>query len=213
MTTNALTDGTLCRHRLNFSMDFLGVLSTVGVLGAFIAAFVFRRFLLDTSFRKLLLGLILTAFCLGTSTLLLITRVNHKLGIPDKAFMFSETIAQNVCTSIALMPIVNIAAKFAPKGGEGLLYSSIMCLSNLSEVLSQALGGWLTHVLHVSTTNFTNLWLLVLLCNLTTLIPLGFLAFVPKQLGKLVKPEGTDLFPHRKLYEESEGSTESTPIV
>ena len=54
-----------------------------------------------------------------------------------------------------------------------------MSVVNLSGLLSHELGALLTHQLGVTETDFSNLWLLVLITNLTTLLPLPLLGMLP----------------------------------
>lgn len=60
---------------------------------------------------------------------------------------------------------------------EGTLYALLMSTLNVGGVTSENLGGLLTWALGVSSHNFKNLWLLVLICNLTSLLPLPLLYY------------------------------------
>jgi len=54
-----------------------------------------------------------------------------------------------------------------------------MSISNLAGLLSHELGALMTHWLGVTEQEFGNLWLLVLLTNLSTLLPLPMLFLLP----------------------------------
>jgi hypothetical protein len=54
-----------------------------------------------------------------------------------------------------------------------------MSIFNLAGFLSQELGGILTSLLGVTETNFDRLWLLVILTNLSTLLPLPLINLLP----------------------------------
>ena len=55
-----------------------------------------------------------------------------------------------------------------------------MSIVNLASLLSHEFGAVLTHWLGVTETNFDNLWLLVTVTNLSTLLPLPLLFLLPK---------------------------------
>jgi hypothetical protein len=54
-----------------------------------------------------------------------------------------------------------------------------MSILNLSGLISHTLGALLTQWLRITQTNFDNLWILVIITNLSTLLPLPFLGWLP----------------------------------
>ncbi len=56
-----------------------------------------------------------------------------------------------------------------------------MSITNLAGLLSYEGGAILTHWLGITDRNFDNLWLLVVITNLSTLLPLPFLAWLPAE--------------------------------
>jgi hypothetical protein len=54
-----------------------------------------------------------------------------------------------------------------------------MSVLNVGEIFSNHFGGLLTWALGVTSTNFDNLWLLVVLCQLSSLAPLFLLHLIP----------------------------------
>jgi hypothetical protein len=77
------------------------------------------------------------------------------------------------------MPVLVLSARLCPAGIEATLFALLMSIWNLSGLLSQELGALLTSWLGVTETNFDKLWLLVIITNLSTLIPLPFLGWLP----------------------------------
>jgi len=80
---------------------------------------------------------------------------------------------------IAFMPVLVLSARLCPPGVEATLFALLMSIVNLAGLLSHELGAVLTHWLGVTETNFDHLWQLVLITNLTTLLPLPLLALLP----------------------------------
>jgi hypothetical protein len=82
---------------------------------------------------------------------------------------------------IAFMPILVLSARLCPPGVEATLFALLMSLMNLSGLLSNELGALLTHLLGVTETNFDKLWLLLVITNLSNLLPLPFLGWLPSK--------------------------------
>ena len=65
------------------------------------------------------------------------------------------------------------------QGLSATLFATLMSLLNGGSLLGQALGSALTAALGVTSDNFDNLALLVLLCTLSALLPLPLLRMLP----------------------------------
>ena len=59
------------------------------------------------------------------------------------------------------------------------MFAVLMALSNLAGVLSHESGAALMHWMGITETDFHRLWLLVLVTNLSTLLPLPLLHWLP----------------------------------
>ena len=84
-----------------------------------------------------------------------------------------------VVGQIAFMPVLVLAARLCPPGVEATLFALLMSVFNIAGAVSQELGAILTHWMGVTPENFENLWLLVLVTNLSTLLPLPFIGWLP----------------------------------
>ncbi len=82
---------------------------------------------------------------------------------------------------VSFMPILVLAARLCPPGVEATLFATLMSISNGASVTGGFLGAGLTRLLGVTSNNFQNLALLVLLCNLSSLLPLPFLGLLPSE--------------------------------
>jgi hypothetical protein len=80
---------------------------------------------------------------------------------------------------IAFMPVLVLSARLCPEGVEASLFALLMSIYNLAGLLSHELGALLTHWLGVTETNFDKLWLLVVITNASSLLPLPFLGWLP----------------------------------
>lgn len=79
------------------------------------------------------------------------------------------------------MPILVLAARICPEGIEATLFATLMSISNGAGVLGGAIGAWLTGALGISSEEFTNLPLLLLITNLSSLLVLPFLRLLPSE--------------------------------
>eukprot|EP00293_Proteomonas_sulcata_P010643 CAMPEP_0184300110 /NCGR_PEP_ID=MMETSP1049-20130417/10597_1 /TAXON_ID=77928 /ORGANISM="Proteomonas sulcata, Strain CCMP704" /LENGTH=90 /DNA_ID=CAMNT_0026610751 /DNA_START=191 /DNA_END=463 /DNA_ORIENTATION=+ len=78
------------------------------------------------------------------------------------------------------MPIIVLASRLCPEGMEGTMYALIMSINNLGGILGSQIGAVITEILGVSATNLDNFWLLVTICNASTLLPLVLISWIPK---------------------------------
>ncbi len=166
-------------NELGFAPEFLGRVRLVTSLASLIGIWIFQRFLKDVSFRKIFGWSIVISSALGMTTLLLVTHVNRTLGIDDHWFSLGDSLVLSVAGQIAFMPVLVLSARLCPLGVEATLFALLMSVVNLAGLLSHELGALLTHQLGITETNFENLWLLVLLTNLSTLLPLPLLGLLP----------------------------------
>jgi folate/biopterin transporter len=166
-------------NELGFEPEFLGRVRLVTSFASLIGVWVFQRFLKTVSFRKILGWSIFISSLLGMTSLLLVTHANRVIGIGDRWFSLGDSLILSVMGQITFMPVLVLSARLCPPGVEASLFALIMSIWNLSGLLSQELGALLTHWLKVTETNFQNMWLLVLIANLSTLLPLPFLNWLP----------------------------------
>jgi hypothetical protein len=91
-----------------------------------------------------------------------------------------------------------------------------MSIWNLSGLLSNELGALLTHWLGVTETNFDRLWLLVIITNLSTLLPLPLLSWLPDGDPQAMEKEsrqGMSLPPAELFEHHTPGSLLEQPFL
>ncbi|CAK0897865.1 unnamed protein product [Prorocentrum cordatum] len=106
--------------------------------------------------------------------------MNLVLGIPDEAFVLGDDVIQTVAGELAHMPILVLAARICPPGVEATLFAFLMAVLNLSGFCATFLGSILTDLFHVTESDFQNLAVLTLVCNVSGLLPLALLGLVPE---------------------------------
>ncbi len=166
-------------NELHFQPEFLGRVHLVTSVAGLVGVWIFQNFLKTVPFRVIFGWSTVLSAALGMSILLLVTHTNRTLGIDDHWFSLSDSLILTLMGQIAYMPVLVLAARLCPPGVEATLFAVLMSVVNLARVVSQELGAVLTHWLGITETNFDALWLLVIITNLSRLLPLPFLKWLP----------------------------------
>ncbi len=166
---------------LHFNPQFLGTVRLVTNLAGLLGVWVFHRFLRQVPIRRIFAWTTVISTLLGLTTLILVTHFNRQLGIDDRWFSMGDSLILTVAGRIAFMPTLVLAARLCPEGVEATLFALLMSVLNLAGLCSQQLGALLTHLFHVTESDFQNLWLLILVANLSNLLPLPFLRWLPEK--------------------------------
>uniref|UniRef100_A0A7S0EYR4 Major facilitator superfamily (MFS) profile domain-containing protein n=1 Tax=Hanusia phi TaxID=3032 RepID=A0A7S0EYR4_9CRYP len=169
---------------LHFSSTFLGTINVVGAICSLGGVLIFGNFLANTPFRPILIWSTIISTVFGLSQLALVFGWNREWGIPDAAFCIGESAILSILGWINTMPILVLAARLCPVGMEATMYALIMSVNNLGGVIGTQFGALITWGLGVTDSNLDNFWILVLICNLSTVLPLVFIGWIP--------PDGED---------------------
>lgn len=162
-------------RKLGFTPDEFGALDVMGYVVQVFGTFLYKRYLRKVSFIKIFGCALAICFFLENTMLLLILHVNRDMGIPDFVFAFAERVVLTLVSQFITMPMVVLGARLCPKGVEATLYALLMSITNFGGVISTEWGSLLTEMFGVTSTNFTNLWKLALLCHAFDLIPIASL--------------------------------------
>jgi folate/biopterin transporter len=166
-------------NELHFEAEFLGRVNLVTSFASLAGVWIFQRFLKSIPFRVIFAWSTVLSSMLGMTMLLLVTHTNRLLGIDDHWFSLGDSLILTVMGKIAFMQVMVLAARLCPSGVEATLFALLMSVFNSAGTVSQALGALLTYWLGITATNFDSLWLLVIITNLSTLLPLPFINWLP----------------------------------
>jgi len=180
---------------LGFEPEFLGRVRLVTSLAALMGVWVFQRFLKAVPVRRIFLWSTLLSAGLGMTTLLLVTHANRALGIGDQWFSLGDSLILTVLGQIAYMPVLVLAARLCPPGVEATMFALLMSVSNLAGILSHESGALIMHSLGITETNFQQLWLLIVIANVSTLFPLPLLHWLPEQASETNLFTAADIAP------------------
>lgn len=166
-------------NELGFQPEFLGRVRLVTSVASLVGIWVFQRFLRSMPFRVIFGWTTVISAVLGMTMLLLVTHTNRAIGIDDHWFSLGDSLILTVMGQIAYMPVLVLAARLCPPGVEATLFALLMSVTNLAGLVSYELGALLMQWMGITETNFTQLWSLVVVTNLSTLLPLPFLSWLP----------------------------------
>ncbi|CAN1310431.1 Folate-biopterin transporter 1, chloroplastic, partial [Linum perenne] len=168
-------------NKLGFTPEFLGRVKLVTSVASLAGVGLYNGYLKNVSFRKMFLGSTLIGTALGMTQVFLVTGFNRKLGISDEWFAIGDSLILTVLGQASFMPVLVLAAKLCPEGMEATLFATLMSISNGGSVLGELLGALLTKVFGVTKDSFDNLAALIIICNLSSLLPLPLIGLLPSE--------------------------------
>ncbi|XP_015085325.1 probable folate-biopterin transporter 2 isoform X1 [Solanum pennellii] len=164
----------------HFSKEYIGYISAVASIGSLLGAILYQYGLKDHSFRDLLFWTQLLFGLSGMLDLVLVLRLNLKVGIPDYFFMVMDASVTQLVGRLKWMPLLVLSSKLCPPGIEGTFFALLMSIDNTGLLTSTWFGGLLLHIFKITRTKFHNLWLAILIRNILRITPLFILFLIPR---------------------------------
>ncbi|XP_044487380.1 folate-biopterin transporter 1, chloroplastic-like isoform X1 [Mangifera indica] len=165
-------------NKLGFTPEFLGRVKLVTSIASLLGVGLYNGFLKTVPLRKIFLGTTIIGTALGMTQVFLVTGLNRKFGISDKWFAIGDSLILTVLSQASFMPVLVLAARLCPEGMEATLFATLMSISNGGSVLGGLIGAGLMQALGVTKDRFDNLVTLIILCNLSSLLPLPLLGLL-----------------------------------
>jgi folate/biopterin transporter len=163
---------------IGFGPEFLGRVRLVTAASSLLGVFLYNQYLRRVPIKDVLLWTSIVSVPLGLTQLLLISHYNRELGIPDGAFVFGDDVVLSILGEIAFLPTLVLAARLCPPGIEAVLFATLMSIYNGASTVGTEVGAGLTKLLSVTETDFSNLALLTIICNVSSLLPLVFIGWL-----------------------------------
>ena len=171
-------------NRLGFDPEFMGRLKLVYGIGTLIGMALYNVWLKDFSFKKLLVCSTILCMVINLTQVLLVSRVNSSIGIPDEAFAIGCSFVVQITAELNMMPLLVLCCKVCPKNIEGSLYALLMSTWNFGLMVSGQVGGLLLMALGITDKEFGNLWVLVVVTSGLMVLPLPILYWVKEEEEK-----------------------------
>ncbi|KAB2009397.1 hypothetical protein ES319_D10G164100v1 [Gossypium barbadense] len=180
-------------NKLGFTPEFLGRVKLVTSVASLVGVGLYNGLLKRVPLRKIFLATTIIGTAFGMTQVLLVTGLNRQLGISDEWFAIGDSLILTVLGQVSFMPVLVLAAKLCPEGMEATLFATLMSISNGGSVVGGLLGAVLTQVFGVTKDKFDNLSSLIILCNLSSLLPLPLLGLLPEDDSEIVSNENVDI--------------------
>lgn len=160
--------------------EFVGYIFSIGSVGSLLAVILYQSALKNHQFRDLCFWAQLLFGLSGMLDLLMVLRINLKLGISDHFFAVIDEGVFQMIGRLKWMPLLVLSAKICPPGIEGTFFALLMSIDNIGLSTSSWFGGLLLHILSITRTKFHNLWLAIFIRNVLRIFPLAFLFLIPR---------------------------------
>ncbi|KAM2039321.1 hypothetical protein ACFX1T_012776 [Malus domestica] len=168
---------------LHLDPSIIGMSRVIGQLMLLSTAVLYDRYWKKVPMRKLV-GVVQLVYAFSLLLdLVLVRRINVRLGIPNEVFVLcfsglAETIAQ-----FKILPFTVLFANLCPRGCEGSLTSFLASALCLSSIASGVLGVGLASLIGITAGNYSNLPFGIMAQFLAALLPLGWLYILPMSEG------------------------------
>jgi len=153
------------RQRLKYSPEDFQWISLSSALSFLASTFLYRTYFLKVEPLKLMWWACILSIACQFVQVLVAINVTSSIYI-----VIIDTIGRSFFEMLLMMPVIVAVAKHAKEGIEGTFYALLMSISNLSNVVSDELGGLFGNMFGVTRESFDNLGYLVILCTMVDLI-------------------------------------------
>jgi len=172
---------------LKFKGSFLGIINFFSNLFTMVAIVAYKLWFKDVNFKTIVTWGSIVGSLLSFNSFIIVKRINIEFGISDHFLTVFSSSMTSMVWEIVMMPMLSLACVICPKSLEGTVYSLFMSALNFGSIISNLWGAYLTKHLGITTTNFSNLPILILISNVSWLIPLPFLYCIK---DSYLNPEG-----------------------
>ncbi len=165
-------------NELKFSASSLGKISFCSTATTLFAIWLYRTCFKDFNFRLMITFGTIFSFIFSFMAYLLVIRANVKIGISDFWFVLFSSSFLSMIGELVMMPMLSLACLLCPKNLEGTVYALFMSALNFGGIMSGLFGSFLTAHLGITAKDYSNLYKLITIANILSLVPLPFLLFI-----------------------------------
>lgn len=173
--------------------------TTLGLVSAGMSLFglaTYNRYMKGWTYRGLLLFCNIVATLLSLLDVVMYTRLNLWLGIPDVAFVLGSSVSTVVIRQWQWMPGMVIMSQLCPTGMEATMFALLAGCSNIGNTIGDYAGAYVLEAFHVHPTGaagegaqFENLWKASVIATLLpaiTILMIPYMIPQAKQTDKLL---------------------------
>lgn len=161
---------------------YSSVLGFVGSCMSLLGVWCYQRYMSKWKYRNLLIFTNVFLTALSMIDVVMFSRLNLKMGIPDHWMIIGATISESLVAQWQWMPSVVILSYLCPKGLEATMYALLAGCANFGGVVSGNVGAYMLQWLDCEPSGavgesiaFNNLWIAALIASLSPLAVIGLL--------------------------------------
>jgi MFS family permease len=162
-------------NELKFSASALGKISFCSTIAILFAIIIYKAYLKECNFKFMIVLGTIISFIVSLLCYTLVLRINIQYGISDFWLLLFTNSFLSMVGEFVLLPILSLACVLCPKNLEGTIYSVFMSTLNLGGIFSNLSGSYFTNILDITSNNYSNLHILILLSKIFSLLPLPIL--------------------------------------
>jgi len=169
-------------HFSTFFYNF--VMGSGGAFMSVVGLMTYSRFLSHWSYRSVLVAVNCAASFLSLLDIMMFTRFNATIGIPDHVFIIGNGGLETMISEMQWMPQVVMMSYMCPQGMEATMFALLAGCHNLGISVAGNFGALMLHLLHCNPQGvaneghqFENLWVASLV---STVLPLAVVLFLFK---------------------------------
>ncbi|RCV10492.1 hypothetical protein SETIT_2G116100v2 [Setaria italica] len=166
---------------LKLDPSIIGLSKVVGQIMVLSLTVLYNRYLKTIPLRHLIAGVQMLYAVAVLSDLVLVKQINLMLGIPNEIHVLCFSALAEAIAQFKVLPFSVLLSSLCPPGCEGSLFAFFTSGLVFSAIVSGVFGVGLSTLIGVSSVDYSNLPLGILLQSLAALLPLGWISFVPEK--------------------------------
>ena len=159
------------------------MLTVLGFFCLFIGTMIYKRYLMDVEFKKLIMLDALISICLAPLSFIFVLRLNLTWGIPDMfLIVFTDVVSEIMSQCFVFLPMSVVYAKICPKRIEATSFALLGSVSSFRGTMRSWIGAYINRQwVGVSVDDLSNYWILVTIGFCCSFLPLLFLWLIPSR--------------------------------
>ena len=166
---------------LKLDPSIIGLSKVMGQVMVLSLTVLYNRYLKRIPLRHLIAGVQMLYAVAVLSDLVLVKQINLMLGIPNEIHVLCFSALAEAIAQFKVLPFSVLLSSLCPPGCEGSLFAFFTSGLVFSAILSGVFGVGLSTLIGVSSVDYSNLPLGILLQSLAALLPLGWISFLPEK--------------------------------
>lgn len=156
-----------------FTAIFVGIINMCGYIAMLLGISVYNKYMTTWQFRSIFTSAQLLLLVCGMLDIIIVSRVNTKVGIPDEAVVLvSDSTLSAMMNRLLYIPMFILAARICPPGAEATVFAMFMSLLNFGQSVAIYFGSFCVFMLGITDTNYDNFVYLILIRSFARLIPI-----------------------------------------